>query len=423
MKNQVPDKIKSYLKKRGEEKWLNWNPQHTYKTVVVIPTLKEFDNISNLIDSLFQNCKDVLKNSLLLFVVNNSEDSSEEIRQDNLKTLELLNELKLEQNELNIEFVNASSEGNELPQKHTGVGLARKIGMDQALLFCDYSSNYNVIVCLDADCEVQRNYLSEIEKCFKSNCKAAVVKYEHKLDNKAIINYEIFLRYYVLGLKFANSPYAYHSIGSCIALDPMIYAKAGGMNKRKAGEDFYFLEKVAKICEIEGLNSTTVYPSARESWRVPFGTGQRISRFFEKVKDEYVLYNSQSFIVLKDFLSVYLNNSNSPEDILRKSKTISEALHRFLVGNNFIANLDGIYKNAKSDSQLYNQKKTWFDAFKTLKLIHFLRDNGLPEKSMFTTLNEIFDLISVKDFKKHTSTLLPPIEKQVDYLKALRNLT
>ena len=66
-------------------------------------------------------------------------------------------------------------------------------------------------------------------------------------ETKAIICYEIFLRYYVLGLKFAKSDYAFHTIGSTMLCTPDAYVKVEGMNKRKAAEDFYFLEKLAKI--------------------------------------------------------------------------------------------------------------------------------------------------------------------------------
>lgn len=423
MRKNIPPQIYNYLNKRTDKKWLSDNVQGKYKTVVVIPAIKEFDNIPRLIKSINKNDEEALKNSLLLFVINNSDKSPVEVIEDNTKSLDLLKKYKQEQTNLNIDFIDAFSTGNELPSKNAGVGLARKVGMDQALLYFDYSLSGNGIVCLDADCEVSSNYLTEIQKHFDNNFKTAVVKYEHRLDNDAIINYEIFLRYYVLGLMFAESPYAYHSIGSCMVVEPFTYVKIGGMNKKKAGEDFYFLEKAAKVTEVNSINTTTVFPSSRKSWRVPFGTGQRISRFYENVKNEYVLYNPSSFVVLKEFLKLYFDENNSPETILSKSETISISLYNFLIENDFLNSLIRIYENAKTREQLYHQKKLWFDAFKTLKLIHHLRDNGFPEETMFTALNEMFDLINETGFKKYISNNLPPIEKQVEYLTLLRRLT
>ncbi|KUG26593.1 hypothetical protein ASZ90_003567 [hydrocarbon metagenome] len=228
----------------------------------------------------------------------------------------------------------------------------------------------------------------------------------------------------MLGLKFAKSPYAYHSIGSCIALDPLTYIKIGGMNKKKAGEDFYFLEKAAKLKEVVSIDTTTVYPSSRKSWRVPFGTGQRMTRFYEKIRDEYVLYNPKSFVVLRDFLRQYFSEDLiSPEELLVKTKSISNSLYEYLIINNFKSDQQKIIDNSKTLEQLNHQKKIWFDAFKTLKLIHYLRDTDYPEQAMFTALNSMIDMHEITDFDKHISENLPPLEIQIEYLNLLRRLT
>ena len=144
------------------------------------------------------------------------------------------------------------------------------------------------MIWLDADCKVDDNYLCAVVDEFnKKNLSAATINFSHDVSGtgeltEAIIPYEIFLRYYVLGLKYAKSPYAFHTIGSTIAIDHNAYIKAGGMNKKKAAEDFYFLQKVAKNYEIKKIISTTVYPSSRHSWRVPFGTGRSVTRYFIK---------------------------------------------------------------------------------------------------------------------------------------------
>lgn len=426
MNDFIPKQIEQYLVKKAEKKWLIQNREKHFRTVVVVPVIKELDNIPKLLSSLSKNETSAIKSTLILFVVNNSDENEKEVIEENILTIEFLRKLKSEPNQygLNIDFVDAASENKYLPAKYAGVGLARKIGMDQALYYFDYSKKGNAIVCLDADCEVDANYLTEIQKYYDGNNHTAVIKYEHKLDNEAIINYEIFLRYYVLGLKLAKSPYAYHSIGSCITVSPIAYAKIGGMNKKKAGEDFYFLEKAAKLEDIKSINTTTVYPSSRKSWRVPFGTGQRITRYHKKVRDEYVLYNADSFVVLKEFLNVYRNErTNDPNEILNTIKTISKDLYEFLINNQFESALNKINENAATVEQLQHQKKIWFDAFKTLKLIHYLRDNEYPEEPMFTTLNRIFDLFGITDFDKYLFHDVPPVKKQIEYLDLLRKLT
>src|SRR5690606_28888963 len=99
-------------------------------------------------------------------------------------------------------------------------------------------------------------------------------------------------------------------VGSAMTCDYEAYIKIEGMNKQKAAEDFYFLEKLAKQYSINKINATTVYPAARKSWRVPFGTGQRMNRFFSKTHNEYILYHPESFYVLKQWLELFNSDEN-----------------------------------------------------------------------------------------------------------------
>lgn len=85
-----------------------------------------------------------------------------------------------------------------------------------------------------------------------------------------------------MGLEVSGSPYAFHTIGSTMACDAEMYVKIQGMNKKKAAEDFYFMEKLSKNVKIHKIISAKVYPSSRGSWRVPFGTGRSVTRFFNK---------------------------------------------------------------------------------------------------------------------------------------------
>ena len=134
--------------------------------------------------------------------------------------------------------------------------------------------------------------------------------YEHQIpvdyiQQAAICCYEIFLRYWILGLKYAKSSWAFHSIGSTIVVSTEAYLEVRGMNKREAGEDFYFLNKLAKIGKIDYIKDTCVYPSARSSTRVPFGTGKTIQRFMAGVsQEEYCLYDPQIFSVLAEWLQL-----------------------------------------------------------------------------------------------------------------------
>ncbi len=440
----LPVKVDKYLKKFAGGNWKLYPDEFKYiNNAIVIPVISEFENIKRLIVSLSENDPQYFDSTLIIFVVNNLTSSNVEVKENNQKCLSLLYQLinnknpdkdafveKILASKLNIALVDASSKGNELPEKDGGVGLARKIGMDLALTVFDYSSSTKkLLFCLDADCLVEKNYITSVVNNFNSrNLSAAVVNYQHDVASEnetipAIICYEIFLRYYVLGLKFANSHYAFHTIGSTIICDYESYIKVGGMNKQKAAEDFYFLEKMAKNVNVDRIEDTTVYPSSRGSWRVPFGTGQRVNRFLQKAQNEYVLYNPKSFFILKQWLKIFDDVKEcGATEYLKIAKGIDKDLYDFLIEQNFSNDWEKILLNSKTEDQIYNQKIRWFDGFKTLKLIHYLRDKSYPLMNMFDALDEMLKNFDIK-FADRKGISIPTVEIQIKYLELLRKLT
>ncbi|HEX2869054.1 MAG TPA: hypothetical protein VHO03_18580 [Ignavibacteriales bacterium] len=439
--NILPEEVKRYLSKYSLKNWkLESCARDEIHLAVVIPAIEEYSNIRKLLSSLSENDAKYFSHTLIVFVINNTAKASEEVYLDNSLSLELLRDIvsvrntedpvvdKILHSGLNLAFVDASSKGLELPEKDGGVGLARKIGMDLSLSVFSYSTGKNIFVCLDADCTVESNYVTSIYEAFQKNSfQAAYVNFRHTIGSTpdeatlAIICYEIFLRYYVLGLKAACSPYAFHTIGSTMACSYESYIKVEGMNRRKAAEDFYFMEKLAKSVEIHKIDSTTVYPSGRGSWRVPFGTGQRVNRFMSHSHDEYLLYSPASFYVLKDWLEIFSSPMlHDAEHYLMKARAIHPSLENFLIEQNFARDWKKILDNSRSDTQINRQKRLWFDGFRTLKLIHFLRDNGFPPQNMFDALDEIFSLMEIPFPAGREKGTIPPVEVQIQYLVKLR---
>lgn len=441
MNNDLPSFVKFYLNKYSLKEWnIELAEKEKFNNIVVIPAIKEYENIIRLLHSLTENDPAYFNETLFLFVINNSKNSDAEIKNDNQLTLEYLRRIvrenytdllskKILSSGLNIGIIDASSDGNELPDKDAGVGLARKIGMDLALTIFDYNNNFKkILICLDADCTVEKNYLTEIVDCFnKKNLKAGYVNFEHQLpederEKLAIICYEIFLRYYVAGLKYAESPYAFYTIGSTMICDAESYCKVGGMNKRNAAEDFYFLEKLAKLTSIHEIKSTTVHPSSRGSRRVPFGTGQRINRFLSNLQNEYLLYDPKCFEVLKQWLNVF--NENKIEDekyYLLEAEKIHMRLKEFLLMNSFADSWKNILSNSKNEEQIQKQKYLWFDGFRTMKLIHYLRDTEFPQINMFDAIDKLLTMYEIKiHFVRND--FIPPIETQLEYLNLLRKI-
>lgn len=423
----IPDKISAYLDKRASN---IWNIENDYKKyfqyIIVVPAIAESSNLPKLIKSLEKNDKLELHNTLLLIVVNNSVSCSEEVKKENQKTLSYLRKIK---SKVNISFIDATCAGKEMDDKNGGVGLARKIGMDLALSKFDYlSMNKNIILCTDADCIVDSDYVSEISQEFnRNNLEAAVVNFAHDIsgrndETKAIICYEIFLRYYILGLKFAKSDYAFHTIGSTMLCTPDAYVKVEGMNKRKAAEDFYFLEKLAKIYPIGEIKSTTIHPSNRSSWRVPFGTGRSVDRYLSNSRDEYLLHNPKSFVILKTWLEVFNDTLISDQFALMKiSKNINPALANFLTQQDFENFINKVLLKNNNPTEIEKQKHFWFDAFRTLKLIHYLRDETYPNINMFLAIDELLRMTKTENPIKRKSEI-PDLKTQKEYLKLLRKI-
>ncbi len=438
--NYLPTEVIRYLENYASDKWsIEWKPDSDIACCIVVPAIMESQNIKKLLLSLIENEHENFENILFVFVINNVVSASEEVKEDNKQSITLLRGL-INKNAtdnfsqevisagIKIGLVDASSAGKEMPEKDGGVGFARKTGMDLCLKIFNYNSDLTkLLICLDADCTVDKNYLAVIHKNLEDkNLKAGYINFRHKItgtdeDKFAIVCYETFLRYYVIGLQYTNSPYAFHTIGSTLVCSYESYVKIEGMNKRKAAEDFYFMEKLAKSFPINKIDGTVVYPSGRPSWRVPFGTGQRITRFLSGNQNEYLLYNPESFKVLKFWLKEFGNNEiTTPDKYLAAAKDMSRYLYEFLKEQRFEESWKRILSNSKTEEQINKQKFFWFDGFRTLKLIHYLRDNGFPELNMFLALDLFLQELNYQTPK--AGNTIPSLAIQVEYLEILRKL-
>jgi len=376
---------------------------------VVIPALAEYPNIIETLHSLALNSPEELKKTLVVCVVNNRafpNAKSDDIA-NNQKTLSLLDSLLKKKNiewiddkhslwtegiinsSIRLAYVDAASPGLELPEK-AGVGLARKIGMDSSLSRMAWSEGErNILFCLDADTLVEPNYLLQVTRHFARRERlAAVVPFAHRKSRDetiqdAIATYEAYLRYYVIGLKHARSPYAFHTVGSTIVSSAQGYAMARGMPKRLAAEDFYFLNKLAKLQPVGLVEGTTVYPSPRCSARTPFGTGKKVGQLIDREGEDAFFYHPDVFSILgKWLIHIEKNTHQEGKNILVSTAEIDPLLRVFLHDIGFVETWDKLKKNFPSQKNLLQQFHAWFDGLKTLKLIHYLTDCGYSKLPM-----------------------------------------
>jgi len=385
----IPVSVKKYLDTRGlYGLWkIAGTQQGGFEGAVVIPSLAETDFLFTTLHALAQNSSELLQRFLIVVVVNHREDAPLSDKVDNQQTLQRLAARKPSLDNLHLAWVDAASSGLELPKKTGGVGLARKIGMDLALPRFDYEKVTPLFISLDADTLVRPDYLSALIRHFQdAKVSGAVIPFCHQPgstpeEDRAIKWYELFLRAYVLGLSRAGSPYAFHTVGSAMACSAQAYVRMGGMNVRAAGEDFYFLQQLAKTGGISKVKGTVVYPSPRASYRVPFGTGRSITRLLAGEKEAVMFYQTACFQILEEWLALIARNLDAPgEEIRNKTKGISLPLTDFLGRVQFPAVWNKLKKNLRTPSTLLSGFHGWFDGLKTMKLIHHLSAGLFPRK-------------------------------------------
>ena len=347
------------------------------KTMVVIPCLNE-PNIHDTIDSLLQ-ADDPASHVEILVVVNHASDAPEEIKAYNEATYQELKSMAHDVRNPKKSIIPLWF--GDLKPKLAGVGTARKVGMDEAVYrFYQINQPNGILLCLDADCRVAGNYFTATEAHFARHPSAtgAAIAFEHPLNTpyyQAIVDFELYLRYYKNALHWAGCPYAYHTIGSTMAVPCDTYQKVGGMNKQKAGEDFYFIEKLVHQGHFTEINDTTVYPSPRQSLRVPFGTGQAIADYTAQSLSSLPVFNPESFEALRQFIAALpqlYTNKVKPEEVP------PEPLVCFLEKRNWEYYLKESLHYAHSRANFLKRFFHWFDAFKVLQFLHYARDHFYP---------------------------------------------
>jgi hypothetical protein len=269
-----------------------------------------------------------------------------------------------------------------LPKKDAGVGLARKIGMDEAAYrFNLLNRPDGIIVSCDADAIYESGFLVELHRHFQENpaTPACSIFFEHAYGpefspeiNSAIVQYELYLRYYLLGMRYARHPHAFHTIGSSFAVRSDVYCRQGGMNKRKGGEDFYFLQKVIQLGQFTELNAVKVSLSPRYSDRVPFGTGAAVAKLITTGQGSWKTYQPEAFIQLRKFIGLVNTEISLPENTIEGSiGNIPLPLVTFLQESGLMEAVAEIRANTAGQEAFVKRFFSWFNAFRVLKFMNY----------------------------------------------------
>ena len=350
--------------------------EFNYDMVVVIPCFAEPDLLTTL-KSLMQ-CEPTQQPVGVLVVVNSSELTDEAIVEKNRITYNEVFAFAEKYNQPQLSFHALLCE--DMPRKHAGVGLARKIGMEWAVRgFLQSNNSDGVIISLDADCTVSENYLQLIEHQFTTyspNC--CVLNFKHRTMGdspalqSAIDQYEEYIWYFRNALKAIDFPFYYHTIGSAFAVLADAYVRVGGIGRQQAGEDFYFLQKVFFLERTTELMKAFVYPQARFSDRIPFGTGPALEKILATNDGLLRVYSVEAFEALKEFFFLRIKFYRQSEQVV---SNLIEGLHasveQFIKENNLLAAITDCNENSATAGTFEKRFFHHFDAFTIIKYLNF----------------------------------------------------
>jgi hypothetical protein len=345
-----------------------------FSEVVFVPLCGEDDLVDRLLQSLAEASESFALPVLVILVVNDGKETFAGYQESNQKTLSRKAPLEL----LSPKCLVATLNRTGLPL--SGVGIARKLGGDFALqLHARGLVKSPWIHTTDADALVAKDYFQiELRGAQRFGIGpvvhgAAVHPYQHTFEGdggKALFQYDAFLRYYSAGLAFAGSPYSYPTIGSCLSFSPEAYAMVRGFPKKEAGEDFYFLHKLAKTAFVWEAGGLVTLP-CRASDRVPFGTGQSIKKIQESTNG-YFVYDPKVFTRLREWLRAMDELAEGIEWNSATGHLGTEVLQAVLSMGAQAQNT--LILNTRKDPQSRKRHwDTWFDGFKTLRFIHLMR--------------------------------------------------
>ncbi len=374
----MPSFSEKYFKRfQAFDKQIEEPPASDLQIIVVIPCSNE-PNLNATLNSL-NACKIKDFSAEIICVINSSEVAPNTLKQANKKTLEQAQRLVLGFKNPKLKFHLLLHEN--LKKKFAGVGLARKIGMDEAVRRFEKIANpKGIITGFDADSLTDVNYFTEIYKAFLASPRlnAASLYFEHPLSGaeysagiyKGITAYELHLRYFNQSLRRAGFPYAYHTVGSSFAVRANVYTAQGGMNRRKAGEDFYFLQKIIPLGNFCEINTVRIIPSPRTSDRVPFGTGAALAKMKVVNNFDFETYSFSAFSDLKVFFrnlpSLYTNDS---------LENFPTSIKKYLLDNNIHKKLAEIQRNSTDKQAFIKRFFAFFDAFRVIRFLNIYHES------------------------------------------------
>jgi hypothetical protein len=304
-----------------------------------------------------------------------------------------------------------SSEGRGWKTGEGGVGWARRVAANEALRF---AVDKTILISTDADTLFDPDYLEQILSRFTEfpDAMAIAAPYYHPLTgdvtlDEAMLHYELYLRLMFLNLKRIGSPYAFTAIGSAMAFTAKGYLKAGGYPNRTSGEDFYFLQKIAKTGSVLTDLSAKVYPATRRSNRVPYGTGPALSHPLNELHRRYPIIHPSHFDNVARLYQLF------PELFIQNIPTPADEFIMQQFGNTNI--WQSLRENAGSINTFTKACHQKFDGLRTWQWLRNASRNDDPDQALMANLQHFLPQFA------HQHQNLSLHNTPIDVLSALRD--
>ena len=393
---------------------INEAPDRNTGIIIAVPAFDE-PGITELLDSLYQ-CNAPRCKTEVIIVINTPADKEVEKSKGNDDSEIKIESWKRQHKDCFFRLFYVTADTARFSK--WGVGMARKTGMDEAVRrFSNIGNPEGVIVCLDADCRVDKNYFTAIFEEFyiKKDRKACSIYFEHPLEGddysesvfRYISLYELHLRYYLRAHIYAGYPDAYHTVGSSMAVRALQYVREGGMNRKQAGEDFYFIQKLVGAGGYFSLTATTVFPSPRITSRVPFGTGASIGKLTSGNEPVLLSYNIKAFEELRKLFSLtkqlYQLNEN---EVASLYGTLPEGLRSFMDADDWSARISEISNNTSSQEAFSKRFFGWFNLFRIVKYLNHVHNGFFEKIPVEKSASELLAIMGCNNNPKEVRELL-----------------
>jgi hypothetical protein len=388
----------TYLKERALfPEFIKEAPSEATGIIAVVPSYSEPD-VTDLLDSLAQ-CHEPACKAEVLIIINAPANADPESLENNIKSIRKAESWK--KNHPDCFFQLFIIDVTSCKIDRWGVGSARKTGMDEAVRRFNYIDNpEGVILSLDADCTVEKNYFTTVheELAQRKDRSGCSIYFEHQVSGtkfpdsvyRSIILYELHLRYYFQGLAFSGFPYVHHTVGSAIAVKSLPYIKVGGMNRKMAGEDFYFIKKLVPSGRYFNLNRTAIFPSPRLSFRVPFGTGPALTKMAGGETNTFFSYNIQAFKELKALFGlidrIFYCQPDDPEFLY---SDLPPGIKQLTKVSEWADKIREIKSNTSGIQSFRKRFFGWFDMFRIVKYMNSVHLSLLKKKPVVDSAAEL----------------------------------